>query len=138
MRQFDGNSLTKRLQDAKRSNQERLQKATQAPKIDDPAAVKRKAAERAAAQARRIETAARKEAKAEAARRLAAEEAADKSRQAEIAERNALIEAQAAAEQAELAKAEARIAGEQKIALSAHEKAVRDARYAARKLRQRK
>ena len=136
MRQFDGNSLTKRLQDAKRSNQERLQKATQA--VDDPAAVERKAAERAAAQARRIETAARKEANAEVARRHASEEAADNARQAEIAERNALKEAQAAAEQAELAKADARIAGEQKIALAAHEKAIRDARYATRKLRQRK
>lgn len=137
MPQFDGNSLTKRLQDAKRANQDRLQKATQAAKIDDPAAVERKAAGRAAAQAHRMESAARKEAKAETARQLAAEEAADRVRQAEIAERNALVEAQAAAEQAELAKAEARIATEQKIALAAHEKAVRDARYAARKLRQR-
>jgi hypothetical protein len=56
MREFDGNSLTKRLQDAKRGNEERRLKAT--AKIDNPAAIERKAAERAAAQARRVETAA--------------------------------------------------------------------------------
>ena len=41
MREFDGNSLTKRLQDAKRGSQERRLKATQAAKTDDPAAIER-------------------------------------------------------------------------------------------------
>jgi hypothetical protein len=95
MREFDGNSLTKRLQEAKRANQARLQKATQAPKISDPAAIERKAAERASAQARRIETGARKEAKAVAARELAAQEAAEKAQQVELAERDARMKAQA-------------------------------------------
>lgn len=137
MREFDGNSLTKRLQDAKRSNQARLQKATQAPKSPDPAVVERKAAERASAQKRRIETAARKEAKSETARKLVAQEAAEKAQQVEHAERNARIEAQAEAKQVEFAKTAARLADEQKVALASHQKAVRDARYAARKLRQR-
>ena len=137
MREFDGNSLTKRLQEAKRANQARLAKATQAPKISDPAVVERKAAERASAQARRIETAARKEAKIEAARKLAAQKAVEKAEQAELAERNAREEARVQAEQVELAKIAAQAANEQKAALSAHQKAVRDARYAARKRRQR-
>jgi hypothetical protein len=137
MREFDGNSLTKRLQDSQRANQARLEKATQASKIDDPVAAERKAAERAIAQARRVEIAALKEAKANAARKLAAQEAVEKAQQVELAERNARIEAQAVAEQAALAKAAARVVDEQKVALAAHQKAVRDARYAARKRRQR-
>jgi hypothetical protein len=137
MREFDGNSLTKRLQDAKRANQARLQKATQAPKSPDPAVVERKAAERAIVQARRIEAAERKKVEAEAARKLAAQEAAERVKQAEAAELNARKEAQEQAEQAELAKIAARAADEQKEALAAHQKAVRDARYAARKRRQR-
>jgi hypothetical protein len=137
MREFVGNSLRKRLQDAQRANQARLQKATQGPKSPDPAVVERKAAERAGVQARRTQTAERKAAEAEAARQLAAQAAVEKVEQAELAERNARIEAQAQAEQVELAKAAARVADEQKVALAAHQKAVRDARYAARKRRQR-
>lgn len=137
MREFDGNSLAKRLQDAKRANQARLQKAMQAPKTPDPAVVERKAAERASAQARRIQTAERKEAEAEAARRLAALETVEKAEQAELAERNARNEALVQAEQAELARIEARASQEQKVALAAEQKAARDARYAARKDRQR-
>ena len=79
----------------------------------------------------------RKEAKAEAARNLVAREAAEKAQQVEHAERNARLEAQAEAKQVELTKAAARVADEQKVALASHQKAVRDARYAARKLRQR-
>jgi hypothetical protein len=137
MREFDGNSLTKRLQDSQRANQAQLQKATEASKVDDPVAAERKAAGRAIAQARRIETAALKEANANAARHLVAKAAVEKAEQAELAERNARIEAQAVAEQVELAKAAARVADEQKTAMAAHQKAVRDARYAARKRRQR-
>ena len=137
MREFDGNSLTKRLQDAKRANQARLQKASQAPKASDPAVVERKAAERASAKARRTETAERKEAKTEAARKLAAQEAVEKAEQVERAERNARNDAQAQAEQVELARVAARAAEEQKGALAAEQKAARDARYAARKGRQR-
>jgi Family of unknown function (DUF6481) len=137
MREFDGNSLTKRLQDAKRANQARLQKATEATKSRDPAVVERKVAERAAAQARRSETAERKLAKAKSARKLVAQEAAEKAAQVEFAARNARKEAEAQAEQAELATIAARATDEQKVALAAHQKAVRDARYAARKRRQR-
>jgi preprotein translocase subunit SecD len=137
MREFDGNSLSKRLQDAKRGKLARLQNATQASKIHDPAAVERKAAERVIVQARRIETAERKEAKAEATRKLAAQEAAEKAQQAELAERNARIEALAQADKIELAKIAARAADGQKAALAAEQKAARDARYAARKNRQR-
>jgi hypothetical protein len=137
MREFDGNSLTKRLQDAKRANQARLQKAMQAPKKPDPAVAERKAAERARTQARRIATSERKKAEAEAARKLAEQEAAEKAEQAELAERLARKEAQEQAENVELAKIAARVADEQKGALAAHQKAVRDARYAARKRRQR-
>ena len=137
MREFDGNSLTRRLQDAKRANQARLQKATQVPKSPDPAVIERKAAERASAQARRIQTAERKEAKAEAARALAAQKAVEMAEQAELAERNARIEAQAQTEQVELRRIAARAADEQKVALGAEQKAARDARYAARKGRQR-
>lgn len=135
MREFDGNSLTNRLQDAKRANQARLKKATQTP--SDPAVLERKAAERASIQARRIESAKRKEAKAEAARKLAAQMAVEKAEQAELAERNAREEARVLAEQVELAKIAAQLADEKKAALAAHQKAVRDARYAARKRRQR-
>ena len=72
MREFDGNSLTKRLEESRRATQARLKKVTEASKIDDPVAAERKAAERAIIQARRVEVAARREAKAEAARVLAA------------------------------------------------------------------
>jgi hypothetical protein len=137
MREFDGNSLTKRLEESRRATQARLKKVTEASKIDDPIAAERKAAERAIIQARRTEAAARREAKAEAARVLAAQEAAEKARQIELAQYNARLEAQAKAEQAELDKAAALLADEQKAALAAHQKAVRDARYAARKRRQR-
>ena len=137
MREFDGNSLTKRLQDAKRGNQARVQKVTQASKNIDPEVAERKAAERAIIQARRIEAAARKEAKAEAARKLAAQEAAERAEQAALAELAARKEAQEQAEQAELARIAAQATEEQKAALAAHQKAVRDARYAARKRRQR-
>jgi hypothetical protein len=137
MSEFDGNSLSKRLQDAKRANQARLQRAAQAPKLDDPAVVARKAAERASASARRVEMAERKEAKAEVARERAARDAAEKAEQVELAERNARVEAMAQAEQAELARIAARAADEKKAALAADQKAARDARYAARKLRQR-
>jgi hypothetical protein len=137
MREFDGNSLTKRLEEAKRANQARLKKVTQATKSPDPAAVERKAAERAKIQARRIETAERKKAEAEAARERAAQEAVEKAEKAALAEGIARIQAQAEAEQAELAKAAARLEDERKAALAAHQKAVRDARYAARKRRQR-
>lgn len=137
MSEFDGNSLSKRLQDSKRAKQARLQRATQAPKMDDPVVVARKAAERASALARQVEMAERKEAKAAAARERAAREAAEKAEQVERAERNARMEAMAQAEQVERAKIAARAADEQKAALAADQKAARDARYAARKLRQR-
>jgi hypothetical protein len=51
--------------------------------------------------------------------------------------RNAREEARAQAERVELAKIAAQTADERKLALSAHQKAVRDARYAARKHRKR-
>jgi hypothetical protein len=137
MREFDRNSLTKRLQDAKLANEARVQKATQALKSPDPEVLQRKTAERAAAQARRIERAERKKAEAEAAFKLAAEASAEKAQQIELAELNAREEAKAQAEQVELAKAAAQTANEQKAALATHQKAVRDARYAARKRRQR-
>ena len=122
MREFDGNSLTKRLQDAKRAKQARLQKATQAPKNSDPAVVERRTAERASAQARPLE-AKRKEAKAEAARKLAARDAVEKAAQVERAERNARNEAQARAEQDDLARIAARAAEEQNGALAVDQKA---------------
>lgn len=119
MREFDGNSLNKRLQNSRSAKHALLQKAAQAPKRDDPAIVERKAAERAIVQARRAEAAERKEASARDARESAAREAAEK------------------AEQIELARIAALASEQQKAALAAEQKAARDKRYADRKSRQR-
>jgi len=93
---------------------------------NDPAVIDRARARREIAAAREVRAAER------AAARLA--------REREIAEqqtRDAAQAAQAAAEAAERAAREKRETADREVALEAERKAERDARYAARKLRQR-
>lgn len=112
MRQPHDNNFDTRLRKASEAKQAMLRRA-QRPAPDDPRVLQRKAERQAIVAARE----ARMEAKARAAIELAASEAAERAEQAALMERNAR-------EEADLA-----------VALLAQQKALRDARYAARKKR---
>lgn len=128
MREFKGNTLDTRLQNAKAAKQALLEKAKQAPKIDDPAVVERRASQLAHAIKRKAERAEREAIKAATARERAEREASEASANRELA-------ARLAAEQAELAERTAREDAARLETLAAEQKAARDARYAARKQR---
>lgn len=135
MRDFKGKTLTDRLQDANRARQALLKKAKEAPKIDDPAVIERRAAQQASAALRQIEREKRLAAKAAKAREQAAREEQERREKAAIA-------ARLAKEEVERLKAEEVMRNEhldqlqrEADALEAEKKAARDARYAARKAR---
>ena len=119
---FKEKSFSERLGAAAAARKAQLEKFRAKPGPDDPATVERQAARRAATIARDARAAERKTAKAQVA--------------AKEAERHA-------AEQAERAMREAdalRVAADQAardVTMLAEQKAARDARYAARKARQR-
>jgi hypothetical protein len=102
-----------RLSAAAAAKQALLERFRARPSPDDPAEIERQAALKAIADARDIRNAERKAAKEAEAARLAAEEAAKR-----VEEQKAAIEAKARA-----------------VAQEAERKALRDARYAARKAR---
>ena len=113
MRAFNDKSLSERLQTSKQAKQALLLKFKARPGPDDPVVKER--------QARRREIAAAREARArekEAAKKLAEQERAD-------------LEARADAERAAAREREL----QEHIARDAEQKAIRDARYAARKKR---
>ena len=113
MRAFNDKNLTDRLQTSKQAKQALLQKFKARPGPDDPAVRAR--------QAKRQEISAAREARA------LEKEAAKQRAQQERAELKALAQAeQEAAREREL---------QEHIAREAEQKAVRDARYAARKKR---
>ena len=102
-----------RLSAAAAAKQALLERFRARPSPDDPAEIERQAALKAIADARDVRNAERKAAKEAEAARLAAEEAAKR-----VEEQKAAIEAKARA-----------------VAQEAERKAIRDARYAARKAR---
>ncbi len=113
MRAFNDKNLTERLQTSKQAKQALLQKFNARPGPDDPVVKER--------QAKRQEIAAAREERArekEAAKQLAQQERAE-------------LEARAEAEQAAAREREL----QEHIARDAEQKAIRDARYAARKKR---
>ena len=118
MRDYKGTNLSDRLKNSKQAKQLLLQKASEAPKPDDPTLAAQRAAAQAKAMAREAERLQRIEAKAAAAR--------------EKAEQKAAAVAALAEEEKRLAQQTA----EQQAAKAAEQKAARDARYAARKKRQ--
>jgi Family of unknown function (DUF6481) len=117
MRDYTGKNFADRLQNSKKAKQLLLQKASEAPKHDDPAALEKAAARQTLDIAREAARAQRAAEKAAAAREKAEREAKEASEKAEHQQRMAQATA------------------EQKAALSSEQKAARDARYAARKSR---
>jgi hypothetical protein len=118
-------SLSDRLGAAAKSRRTQLEQARAKAPSNDPGFVERQAARRAAGVAREARAAERKAAKlAEQARK--AEEKAAEEREREIA-----LVAEQEAREAEVAEQAAR-----EIDLTAERKAARDAKYAARKARQ--
>jgi hypothetical protein len=119
-------SLADRLQAAAEARQALIDKARARAPENDPGFAARQAERLAAAAARDARAAERKVAKAaEQARRQAEREAAERER---------IAAEQVAAERREAERLEA---AEQQKVLEAQQKAARDARYAARKARQR-
>lgn len=112
MKDFNDKNFNMRLAKASEAKQAMLRRA-QKPPADDPRVLQRKAERQALVAARE----ARSEAKARAAMERAAREEAEQAEQAAINKRKAR-------EEADLA-----------VALQADQKAIRDARYAARKKR---
>lgn len=113
-----GDKLTDRLGEAAKAKQARLEKARATAPANAPGFAERQAARREAALARDARNAERKAAKLAEAKRKA---------EAEAAERLAREQALAAESAAQIAR---------KAALEIEQKAARDARYAARKARQ--
>lgn len=115
MRDFKDKSLTDRLQNSRLARQALIQKMREAPKPDDPEVMTRRAAKSALVAANRAERE-RRRAEKDAAARLE-------------------TELEAAAEAATSAEVERkkREEAETIVLLLAEQKAVRDARYAARK-----
>jgi hypothetical protein len=111
-------NFTDRMQNAAAARRAMLEKFKSQPKLDDPAIKERLAAQVATAQAREARIADRK----------AQKEAERFAREAEV---KRLEEERVAAE-----KEARRIEGEQALAMLAEQKSARDARYAARKARQ--
>lgn len=112
MKDFNDRNFGSRLTKATEARQAMLRRAER-PAADDPSVLKRKAEREAIVAARE----ARNEAKARAALELAARQEAERLEEAAAKERKAR-------EEADLA-----------VALQAEQKALRDARYAARKKR---
>jgi hypothetical protein len=112
MKDFNGKSFSERLLKASEAKQAMLRRA-QKPPSDDPTVLQRKAERQALVAARE----ARSEAKARAAMEHAAREEAEQIEQAAISKRKAREEA------------------DREVASQADQKAIRDARYAARKKR---
>jgi hypothetical protein len=119
---FKEQSFSERLGAAAEAREAQLEKFRAQPGPDDPAVVERQAAHQAAALARDARAVERKAAKAQ----MAAEEA----------DRHAAEQADRAARDAEAVR-EAADQAARDIAKLAEQKAARDARYAARKTRQR-
>jgi hypothetical protein len=112
MKDFSGKRFSERLLKASEAKQAMLRRA-QKPPSDDPMVLQRKAERQALVAARE----ARSEAKARAAMEHAAREEAEQIEQAAISKRKAREEA------------------DREVASQADQKAIRDARYAARKKR---
>jgi hypothetical protein len=136
MRGFKAPSFTDRLNTAAKAQQERLAKAKALAPQNDPEFAKRQEARRLQAEEREARLAQRKaeklaretaEAEAREAARIAAEEAA------RVAEEARKIEE---AERVEREALERRAIADREVALEAERKTARDARYAARKARQ--
>jgi hypothetical protein len=115
---FKEKSFTDRLTTANAAKRAMLEKFRAQPKIDDPAVQERLAAQVALARAR----------EARIAERKAQREAERIAHEAEVAR----LAAERAVQEAEERRAE----GDRAIAMLAEQKASRDARYAARKARQ--
>lgn len=126
-----------------------LQKFHNRPKLDDPAVIARQAAQKAVSDARAVRVAERKAAAVAEVARLAALQAAEAAAQKARETEEALRAAEQAAREIEEARqlASAQMAQETRavlldaekkaraLALAAEQKALRDARYAARKAR---
>jgi hypothetical protein len=117
MREFKGNNLQARRENAEKAKQAVRKLAQAMPKPGDPEFIARQAELKAIADAR----------EARAAERVAAKERAERER----IEKEAAEAAQREAEARRLAEQQAA----EKAALAAQQKAERDARYAARKKR---
>jgi hypothetical protein len=123
-----------RLAAAAAARRATLERFRAQPGPDDPAVAERRAAQAATGLAREARLAERRAARAAEERRRAAEATA---RMAEQAARDAEEVARAAEDAARKSAADAE-AKARSLALAAEQKAVRDARYAARKARQRR
>lgn len=120
MSQFNENSMTDRLKAQAEARQAALARFRSRPPADDPTVLARKAEREAIAREREIRVAAREAARLEVEAQRAAEADAERERQAAAA----LQEAADKIERANAARLE--------------QKALRDARYAARKAKARK
>jgi len=117
MRDFKGKSLSDRQQNSNKAKQALIQKMREAPKPDDPDVVAQRAAKSALLAANKLERERRRAEKEAAIRAEAERKAAEEAEALAAAERKKREEADAIA------------------TLLADQKALRDARYAARKKR---